>query len=136
MVKATKMIGVTLAVLLLPCAAVAETWQTLDASNYPAEMRKILDEVRVGCKEAGQQVSEDSQAGVTIIDLDRDGSRDILLDAWRVCDVPVKGGGACNTAGCDIKIFKQLGQHKWKLVFKRSYGLTVARRSLREKDCP
>lgn len=29
-------------------------------------------------------------------------------------DVPSKGNGACNTAACDIKIFKQVGPHKWK----------------------
>jgi hypothetical protein len=109
--------------LLLPHVAVAESWQTLDASDYPAEVRTILDEVRGGCREAGQQVSEDPQAGVTIIDLDRDGSKDILLDAWHACEVPVKGGGACNTAGCDIKIFKQVGPHSWKLVFDETIGM-------------
>ena len=76
-----------------------------------------LADVRNGCREAGQLPSEDPQAGVTIIDLDRDGSKDILLDAWHACDVPVKGGGACNTAGCIIQIFKQVGPHRWKKVF-------------------
>jgi hypothetical protein len=115
--KATKTIAVTLAALLLPHIAVAETQQTLDASDYPAEVKKLLDDARSACRENSGQVSEDPQAGVTIIDLDRDGSKDILLDGWHTCDIPVKGNGACNTGGCDIEIFKQVGPHKWKLVF-------------------
>ncbi len=120
--QAIKTIGVALAALLLPHAAAAESWQTLEASDYPAAVRSTLDGVRAACKEAGQQVPEYPQAGVTIIDLDRDGSKDILLDAWRACSVPIKGGGGCNTAGCIIQIFKQVGPHRWKLIFDETLG--------------
>ena len=57
--KATKTIGVTLAALLLPHIAVAETQQTLDASDYPAEVKNLLDEARGACRENNGQVSKD-----------------------------------------------------------------------------
>jgi hypothetical protein len=113
----TKAIGVALVALLIPHVAIAAGLQGLEPSEYPAEVATALADVRNGCREAGQLPSEDPQAGVTIIDLDRDGSKDILLDAWHACDVPVKGGGACNTAGCIIQIFKQVAPHRWKMVF-------------------
>jgi hypothetical protein len=114
--KATKTLGVALAVLLLPHIAVAETWLTLEASEYPPEVKKALDDVRSACKGEEHEVVDDPQAGVTIIDLDRDGSKDILLEAWRTCSVEMKGAG-CNAAGCVLQIFKQVGPHKWKSVF-------------------
>ena len=79
-------------------------------------MKKGLDDVRSACKGEEHEVVDDPQAGVTIIDLDRDGSKDILLEAWRACSVEMKGGG-CNTAGCVLQIFKQVGPHEWKSVF-------------------
>jgi hypothetical protein len=114
--KATKTLGIALAALLLPHVAVAETWLTLEASEYPAEVKKGLDDVRSACKGEEHEVVDDPQAGVTIIDLDRDDSKDILLEAWRACSVEMKGAG-CNTAGCVLQIFKQVGPHKWKSVF-------------------
>lgn len=33
-----------------------------------------------------------------------------------------QGGGACNTAGCNIKIFKQVSPKAWKLVFDETLG--------------
>ena len=78
--KATKTLGIALAALLLPHLAIAETWLTLEASEYPPEVKKVLYDVRSECKEAGNEVVDDPQAGVTIIDLDRDGSKDILVE--------------------------------------------------------
>lgn len=115
--KATKTLSIALATLLLPHLAIAETWQTLEASEYPPEVKKVLDGVRSECKEAGNEVVDDPQAGVTIIDLDRDGSKDILVEGWRACRVEIKNSGACNTSGCDLQIFKQISHHKWKSVF-------------------
>ncbi len=53
---------------------------------------------------------------MTIIDLDRDGSKDILLDSWRACSGQMKSFGACNTAGCELRVFKQVGAHRWEKV--------------------
>jgi hypothetical protein len=88
----------------------------LDPSQYPSEIKTIQNEVRSACREAGLQASEDPQAGVTIIDLDRDGSTDVLFEAWRSCEVEMKGAG-CNTAGCDLRIFRQVEPHRWESVF-------------------
>src|SRR5262245_8826979 len=98
--KATKAVRGVLAgltVLLLPHVALAVTWLELEPSQYPTEVRKLLAEVREACKEAGNEIVDYPQAGVTIVDLNRDGSKDIILEAWRACSVPLKGAG-CNTA--------------------------------------
>jgi len=88
----------------------------MEPSEYPAQVRQLLDQVRSGCKEEGNQPTEYPEAGVTIVDLDQDGSKDIILEAWRACEVQMKNFGACNTAGCELKIFKQVGAHRWELV--------------------
>ena len=115
--RAIRVLVVALAALLSPRIAFAETLQTLKASEYPPEVKSVLDLVRSECKEEGGEPVEDPQAGVTIIDLDRDGSKDILVDGWHACSVQIKNTGACNTGGCVTKIFKQTGPHAWKLVF-------------------
>src|SRR4029078_4875851 len=84
--KATKKaIASVLAALLFSHIALAESWLTLDPSQYPDEVRQLLDQSRSYCKEAGAEVVDYPQAGVTIVDLNRDGSKDIILEAWRAC---------------------------------------------------
>ena len=113
---------VLLAVISLPLAAATESSQSLDAANFPDEVRTVLDEVREACKEARLTPSTDPQAGVTIIDLDRDGSKDIFLNASKACETRFKGNGVCRTGGCEISIFKQIGKSQWKKVFSESVG--------------
>jgi hypothetical protein len=38
------------------------------------------------------------------------------LQAWQACNVPTKGAGR-NTAGCVVQIFKQGGDHQWRMIF-------------------
>jgi hypothetical protein len=38
------------------------------------------------------------------------------LPAWQACNVPTKGAGR-NTAGCVVQIFKQGGDHQWRMIF-------------------
>lgn len=102
--------------LMWPVAAVAESWLTLEPADYPQEVRMILDQVRSECKAEGHETVDAPGIGVTIVDLNRDGSKDIILEAWRVCSVEIKNFGACNTGGCDLKIFKQVGPHRWKPI--------------------
>ena len=120
--KATKAIASVLVALLFPHIALAESWLTLDPTQYPDEVRQSLDQSRSGCKEAGAEVVEYAQAGVTIVDLNRDGSKDIILEPWRACSVQVKGFGGCNTAGCELKVFKQVGGRQWKLILDETVG--------------
>ncbi len=68
----------------------------------------MLSRRRNACKEEGHQPLDYPHVGITVLDLNRDGSKDILLQAWQACDVPTKGAG-CNTAGCVAQIFKQVG---------------------------
>jgi hypothetical protein len=78
---------------MFPHVVLAESELTLEPFQYPAEVRKLLAQERSGCKEAGQEVVEYPQAGVTIVGLNRDGSKDIMLEAWLACAVSVKGFG-------------------------------------------
>jgi hypothetical protein len=110
-----------IAVVLVCCLSFAaqgraESFLSLDQSEYPAAVKDALQQVRSACKEDGHQPLDYPQIGVTIIDLNRDGSKDILLEAWQACDVPTKGAG-CNTGGCDVQIFKQVGDRKWRMIF-------------------
>jgi hypothetical protein len=45
-------------------------------------VRELLDQVRNGCKEEGNQPMEYPEAGATIVDLDQDGSKHVILEAW------------------------------------------------------
>jgi hypothetical protein len=114
--KMVRVIALALCYLTLAAPAWAESFLSLDPSEFPAAVNEALQQVRSGCKEDGHQPVAEPQVGITIIDLNRDGSKDILLQAWQACDVPTKGAG-CNTAGCDVQIFKQVGNHQWKMIF-------------------
>jgi hypothetical protein len=122
--KSLKVIAFFLVALLVPKFAAAESWLTLDASEYPPQVKDILNGVRHQCQEDGQSASEDPQAGVMIVDLNHDGSKDIVLDAWRACQSEIKGSNACNTAGCDLKIFKQVGRQYWNMVLDETVDPT------------
>jgi hypothetical protein len=111
-----KMIAAVLVFMALTALARAESFLTLEPADYPAVVTNALQQVRGGCREDGHQPLDTPHVGVTIIDLNNDGSKDILLKAWEACDVPTKGAG-CNTAGCDLQIFKQVGNREWKMIF-------------------
>jgi hypothetical protein len=111
-----KLIAALICSLAFAVPARAASFLSLDESEYPPAVTQALQEVRAACKESGHQPLNYPQIGVTVLDLNRDGSKDILLQAWQACDFPIKGAG-CNTAGCVIEIFKQVGAHKWKKIF-------------------
>lgn len=108
--------------LLVWGPAEAETLLKLEATAFPPEVKAILQQVRSECRQEGQKAVDDPQAGVTIVDLDRNGSKDIVLEAWRACSVDIKNFGACNTAGCELKIFKDGGGGHWKKVLDEMVG--------------
>jgi hypothetical protein len=99
----------------------AASFLSLDKSEYPAAVNDALQQVRSACKESGHQPLDYPGIGVTIIDLNRDGSKDIVLRASQACDFPTKGAG-CNTAGCVVQIFKQVGNRKWRMIFDETLG--------------
>lgn len=115
-IKMAKVITLVLCCLTLATPARTESFLSMDSSEFPAAVNGALQEVRNVCKENGHQPLDDPQAGITIIDLNGDGSKDIFLQAWQACDMPTKEAG-CNTAGCVVQIFKQVGDHQWKVIF-------------------
>ena len=106
-------------VYLFPLTAWA---QPLKYGDYPKEVRDTLEEVRKNCLEQGKEVALEQDAGVTIVDLNRDGSQDILLDAWRACEVKFKANGVCTTYGCNVKVFKHTAPNKWIKVLDEPVG--------------
>lgn len=113
--KMVRVLALALCGLLIAAQCQAESFLTMEPSEFPPEVKEALQQVRDACREDGHQPLDMPGVGVSIIDLNRDGSKDIFLQAWQACDVPTKGAG-CNTAGCDVQIFKQVGDHRWKKV--------------------
>ncbi|MFA5899188.1 MAG: hypothetical protein WC829_08750 [Hyphomicrobium sp.] len=111
-----RLTALVLSCLALTASARAESFLTLDPSEYPAAVNTALQQVRSGCRDEGHQPLDYPQAGVTVLDLNGDGSKDIFLQAWQACDFPTKGAG-CNTAGCVVQIFKQVGNRQWRMIF-------------------
>ena len=111
-----KLIALVLCCLTLATPARTESFLSLDPSEFPTAVNAALQQVRSVCKEYGHQPLDDPQAGITIIDLNGDGSKDIFLQAWQACDIETKEAG-CNTAGCVVQIFKQVGNNQWRVIF-------------------
>lgn len=71
----------------------------------PREARIQISATRQFCKEAGAAAPQSVDDGLSSIDLNGDGSRDILLD-WQYIACGVAGGGGCSNRGCDLEIYK------------------------------
>ena len=54
--------------------------------------------------------------GITAVELAGDSSRDLMVDAEHLCNSWMKGAN-CTNRGCDLKIWKQVGQQSWRKVF-------------------
>jgi hypothetical protein len=116
-----RLVALVLACLSLTARAQAESFLSLDPAEFPTAVKNALQQVRDACREAEHQSFDDPQVGITILDLNGDGSKDILLQASSACEFPTKGAG-CNTAGCDLQIFKQVGNRQWKMIFDETLG--------------
>ena len=55
--------------------------------------------------------------GFTTIDLDGDGSRDLMVDTVDLCNRCFFGANCSNRGGSDLVIWKQVGRRSWKKVF-------------------
>ena len=114
--KTARLIALVLFSLVLASQVRAESFLSMDPSAFPAAVKDLLQDVRHRCREAGHRPLDVPGLGITILDLNGDGSRDILLQAWQVCDFPTKEAG-CNTGGCEMQIFKQVGKRRWTKIF-------------------
>ncbi len=91
--------------------------QTMRFQDLPKEVRNHVDEIRQSCKELDPEFKPyDAMQGINVIDLNGDGSRDLMVDNEEVCNSHMAGAN-CSNRGCDLIIWKQAGG-AWKTVFK------------------
>jgi hypothetical protein len=91
--------------------------KTMQYQQLPPEIRKHADDIHRACKEQDDQSQpHDLMQGITVLDLDGNGARDLLVDDESLCNSAIKGGN-CSNRGCDLKIWKQTGQRSWQVIF-------------------
>lgn len=84
--------------------------------QLPAEARAYIETVRQSCKELNDEFQLfDQMQGISVIDLAGDGSRDLMIDAEQLCNDRMSGAN-CTNRGCDLQIWKQIGQGSWRKV--------------------
>lgn len=86
--------------------------------ELPLDIQRHVTEVRKSCRELhdeGMHVSEPSQ-GVTVVDIERDGSTDFLVDNEEICGTHMAGAN-CSNRGCDLLIWQQRSG-RWFKVFE------------------
>jgi len=91
--------------------AAAQTRQSL-LNLLPADVQSNIRAARDSCGTADSY----ADAGLQMIDLNGDGSRDIIVD-WAYVGCGAAGTTGCSNAGCDLEIFKQTGPTSRKRIF-------------------
>ena len=88
--------------------------------QLPNDVRHYVESIRESCIALDPQSKPyDSMQGITVVDLDGEGSRDLLVDTEQLCNGWLKGAN-CNNRGCVMKIWKQVGQQSWKKIFDKN----------------
>lgn len=108
----------SLAVPLLVLMTVARAHAQSDSGLLrllPVETQNSIAEAREFCDQAGVRKASPDQ-GLEQIDLNGDGSRDILVD-WQNVACGAPGGGGCSNRGCNLDLYKQTKSGTMKLVF-------------------
>jgi hypothetical protein len=100
---------------LLSPAAAEMTQQEFD--QLPQEARTMVTQIRASCKELGHEIPDELDAGILFIDLNGDGSRDIVFDSAKVCSYLVPGAN-CSNQGCHLRIFKYVKPNTWNKIFQ------------------
>jgi hypothetical protein len=104
-----------LAVMFTPPALCQST---MKYQQLPAEIRSYIDEIHDRCQETDPEFRLfDTMEGISVITLEGRGSRDLMVDAQRLCNDQWIKDGNCTNRGCDLKIWKQTGAKSWKKVF-------------------
>jgi hypothetical protein len=88
-------------------------------SELPKEIRDTAGEVRGRCKEAdvdGGEMRFDDWQGIYLVDLNGDGSDDIVVDHEHLCNGRMAGFN-CSNRSCQFEVYKQVGKGKWRKVF-------------------
>lgn len=94
----------------------AQQSRELTFERLPKSVRDQVEATRKECRDLNpQSVSDYAMAGIAIVDIEGDGSSDILVDNRDVCSSRMAGAN-CTNRGCDLAIFKQTGPARWTRV--------------------
>lgn len=96
---------------------------TLPSSTpaLPAELQNRIREITTSCKEAGIRIWAEQEPGVRRLDLNGDGSQDVLFDSQQVCGS--SPGYGCSNRGCKLVVYKQTGPGSYRKVLDELYEL-------------
>ena len=79
--------------------------------ELPKNIQTSVAQTRDSCKEMDTDFEpHDAMQGITVIDLDGDGSRDLMVDNEELCNARMAGAN-CTNRGCDLTIWKQVGRN-------------------------
>ena len=91
--------------------------QDIQFQQLSKDVRGEINEVRQSCKDLDPNFKpNDEMQGITIIDLNGDGSLDLVVDNKYLCNEPMRGAN-CSNRGCDLTIWKQQDRTSWKKSF-------------------
>lgn len=108
--------SLVLAVFALSTAAATQP-AGIEYGDLPADVRKHVEEVRRSCTElVPDSAPVDGMQGISVIDLDGDGSQDVMVDNRDLCKDHMAGAN-CSNRGCDLVIWKQGKGRSWSKVF-------------------
>ncbi len=92
------------------------------ASNpLPTELDNRIREITTSCKEDGIRISAEREPGIRRIDLNGDGSHDVLFDSQQVCGS--SPGHGCSNRGCYLVVYKQVSPNSYRKVLDELYDL-------------
>jgi len=107
------------AMLSLTCSSepASAQQQSMQFRQLPSKVSSDVKRIRKLCKGFNRKFKPyNLMHGITVIDLEGDGSRDLLMDARRLCNDWMPGAN-CSKRGCDLTIWKQVRRRSWTKVF-------------------
>lgn len=113
-----KSIFISCAINLLLIEGASAHRTDIQFNHLPQEIQQHVVEVRQSCRELhaeGLRVASPVQ-GVTVVDIENDGSTDFLVDNEEICGTHMAGAN-CSNRGCDILIWQQR-RTRWVKVFE------------------
>jgi hypothetical protein len=105
------------ALFFLACVSPVHAQRGLEFNELPGEIRAHAAEIRKQCSESNPEMKFQDMQGIGVLDLNGDGSRDLVVDNEGLCDAHIAGAN-CTNRGCDMLIYKETGKGRWRKIFE------------------